>query len=260
MKALLRDYYLRFAGSYKNIKPGVHIINSHYVNPSVHHRDLDYIIFENFLKYLQEKTTFLKVEEAVNLLENKKIPTSEATISFTFDDGFEECYTVIAPLLEKYGTRGAFFINANYIDSDQNYQTKFNERINTFTKKPMSWEQIKDLHRRGHLIGSHNLDHTNFGELDLAEITEQLETNKQILEEKLNYRCDYFAWTYGQFKHFPKEALIETKKFHSYIFSATNFKNYFSFDGAVINRRHLEANWRHSHIKFFLSFKKTKNI
>lgn len=259
MREILRDYYLRFAGSYKNIKPGIHIINSHFVTPDTHDKSQDYKIFENFLKSLQKKTVFIKIEDAIKRLENKKIRGSDALVSFTFDDGFEECYTVIAPLLEKYGTRGAFFINANYISSDEDYQVEFNKRIDTYTKKPMSWTQVIDLHKRGHLIGSHNLDHTNFAELSLDEITDQLKRNKEILEEKLNFKCDYFAWTYGQFQHFPEEALIETKKFHKYIFSATNYKNYFSFDGHVINRRHLEAYWKLSHISYFLSFKKRFN-
>lgn len=252
----IRNIYLELFGLFKNPKPGIHIMNAHFVTPDSHDKSQDYKIFENFLKSLQKKTVFIKIEDAIERLENKKIRGSDALVSFTFDDGFEECYTVIAPLLEKYGTRGAFFINANYISSDDDYQVEFNKRIDTYTKKPMSWKQVIDLHERGHLIGSHNLDHTNFADLSLDETSEQLKKNKEILEEKLNYKCDYFAWTYGQFQHFPEEALIETKKFHKYIFSGTNYKKYFSWEESVINRRHIEPFWPTSHINFFLSVNK----
>lgn len=258
MRALIRDFYLRFAGALKSIKPGIHIINSHFVTADFHDKDRDYKIFENLLRFLRKRTAFLKLEDAVKKLENNEIPLNDAIVTFTFDDGFEECYTVIAPLLEKYGTRGAFFINANYINSSDSYQEKFNKRIDTFTKKPMSWDQIKDLHNRGHLIGSHNLDHTNFADLSVDQLIEQLVVNKRILEERLDYKCEYFAWTYGQMKHFPSIALLETQKLHKYIFSGTHYKYYHSINGAVINRRHIEAFWKLSHVKYFLSFNKSK--
>lgn len=256
MRALIRDLFLRVAGTFRKITPGIHIINSHFVTPHRVDIRLDYQIFEKFLKNLQKHGKLISVSHATESLASGNIPTNETLIALTFDDGFEECYTIIAPLLEKYGCKGAFFINANYIDSDENYQEAFNNRIATFTKKPMSWQQVVDLHNRGHIIGSHNLDHLNFSELSREEINFQLKKNKEILEEKLQYDCEYFAWTYGQFIHFPEHALIETQKLHKYIFSGTDYKNYFSFAGAVINRRHLEANWKCSHVRFFLSCKK----
>ena len=180
-------------------------------------------------------------------------------IAFTFDDGFEECYTVIAPLLEKYGARGAFFINANYIESTDEYRKDFNQRIVTYTKNPMTWEQVKDLHQRGHLIGSHNLDHSNFAVLTAKEIECQLSENKKVLEDKLKYSCDYFAWTYGQLQHFSKSALESTQKYHKYIYSGTDYKNYFSYNGRVFNRRHQESFWPKNHISYFLSVNKKYN-
>ncbi|MDO9153333.1 MAG: polysaccharide deacetylase family protein [Paludibacter sp.] len=182
----------------------------------------------------------------------KSLPKKECLVAFTFDDGFEECYTTIAPLLEKYNCNAAFFINANYIGSDENYQQSFNTRINTFTKKPMSWEQVIDLHRRGHVIGAHTLDHVNMAELTEKELVFQLAENKKILESKINYNCEYFAWTYGKLQHFPEEALLQTLKYHRYIFSGTNYKHYFSLNGRVINRRHIEAFWPKAQIKYFL--------
>ena len=103
------------------------------------------------------------------------------------------------------------------------------------------------------------MDHSNFAELNLDEIDFQLKRNKEILEEKLSYNCEYFAWTYGQLEHMPIEALKLTENYHKYIFSGTNYKQYFSFDGRVLNRRHQEASWPKSHIKYFLSAEKEYN-
>jgi peptidoglycan/xylan/chitin deacetylase (PgdA/CDA1 family) len=255
MRRFLRNIFLHLAGSVLKPRAGIHIINSHFVTPQIPTKN-DWKIFESFLQFLNRFCKLITIQEAVRLIETRQFPTNECMVAFTFDDGFEECYTTIVPLLEKYNCNAAFFISANYIESDETYQEEFHKRINTYTKKPMSWEQIKDLHQRGHVIGAHSLDHVNMAELNTDEIDIQLKMNKQILENRLNYSCDYFAWTYGQFQHFPEKALKLTQKYHKHIFSGTNYKKYFSYNGQVINRRHIEAFWPKSHIKYFLSVKK----
>lgn len=253
MRSLLRDLYLNTVGFLKKPKKGVHIINAHYVTPGIS-SVLDSVVFESFLVEITKYATLVSLERALELIALKQF--NACYIALTFDDGFEECATVIAPLLKKYGATGAFFINANYIDSDIRYQNEFNKRINVFTKKPMSWGQVSDLHKNGHLIGSHNLDHTDMSLLNSNDLEFQLKRNKDILENKLSYQCNYFAWTYGQFNHFPPYALEVTKRYHKHIFSGTNFKCYYSMGGAVINRRHIEPYWDFTHIKYFLSFKR----
>lgn len=259
MRKILRDFYLLIAGSVKRVKSGIHIINSHYVDKGEMSSDKAKHVYEDYIKYLLTLGKVIDIKEASQRIFNSQIPQNDVLIALTYDDGFEECYTVIAPILEKYGLKGAFFINANFIDSDDNYRKQFNVRTNNEVKKPMSWEQVIDLHERGHIIGSHGLDHLNFQNLNTNEIIQQVEVNKKILEGKLNYSCDYFAWTYGQLRHFSEEALLITSNYHPFIFSGTNYKNYFSYEGRVINRRHHEPFWKKYHIKYFFGAYKVYN-
>jgi peptidoglycan/xylan/chitin deacetylase (PgdA/CDA1 family) len=67
----------------------------------------------------------------------------DAAWLLTFDDGGVTAYDPIADILEANGWRGHFFITVNYIDSP------------SF----VSAEQIRALHRRGHIIGSHSCSH-----------------------------------------------------------------------------------------------------
>ncbi len=62
---------------------------------------------------------------------------------FTFDDGGVTFYDPIAPMLEEYGWRGHFFISTDYIGK----------------REFLSAEQIRELRRRGHVIGSHSCSH-----------------------------------------------------------------------------------------------------
>src|SRR5690554_445825 len=165
MRAFLRNIYLQFMGNASRPKSGIHILNSHFVTPHLLDLSRDAQIFDDFLFYLRSFSTFITLEEATNIITSNSIPTNKVLVAFTFDDGFEECHSVIAPLLEKYNTRGAFFINANYIESSIEYQKSYHTRVNSKTKLPMTWKQVKQLHSNGHIIGSHNLDHVNFAEM-----------------------------------------------------------------------------------------------
>jgi|SRR6185503_7018925 peptidoglycan/xylan/chitin deacetylase (PgdA/CDA1 family) len=64
-------------------------------------------------------------------------------VFLTFDDGESGAYTYAAPELEKLGWRGHFFVTTNLIG------------------KPgfLDAQKIKELHQRGHLIGSHSSTH-----------------------------------------------------------------------------------------------------
>src|SRR5690606_17325513 len=113
MKNSLRSAFLRVVGSFSRLGVGVHIVNSHYITPKKLNPTSDYRVLEEYLQYLNLSARIVDVEVATARILEKNIPTDEILISFTFDDGFEECYTIIALLVEKYNCRGAFFINAN---------------------------------------------------------------------------------------------------------------------------------------------------
>jgi peptidoglycan/xylan/chitin deacetylase (PgdA/CDA1 family) len=251
MRQLARDIYLRIFGNLRKPAPGIHLINSHYISPNAF-QEADRDTMRYFMEHLASFANFLTLEEAVRRIENRDFG-EQVLLSFTFDDGYAECYHSIAPILEEFDTRGAFFINANYPESSESFREGYHKRVAVHTKTPMNWEEIIALHQRGHLIGSHTLDHENLSELSAADIHKQLAENKQILEQKLNYSCEHFAWTYGGTQHFNELALEITQQYHKYIYSGTDFKNYYGRGGKVLNRRHLEPNWPKSHINYFLS-------
>lgn len=69
-------------------------------------------------------------------------PTPAAWL-LTFDDGGATAYSPTADVLEERGWRGHFFVTADFVNSP------------TF----LAAEQIRELHRRGHVIGSHSCSH-----------------------------------------------------------------------------------------------------
>lgn len=84
---------------------------------------------------------------------------------FSFDDGGISFFDVIAPILEKYGQKGLFFIATKYIG----------------TKGFLSESQIKDLHMRGHIIASHSHSHSNLSLMAYDKVVDEWRNSLMIL-------------------------------------------------------------------------------
>jgi peptidoglycan/xylan/chitin deacetylase (PgdA/CDA1 family) len=86
----------------------------------------------------------------------------------SFDDGGLSAYTDIASLLEQRGWRGWFFIATDFIDKP------------SFCTR----EQIKELSRRGHIIGSHSCSHPErFSSCPWNKLVDEWTRSCQILSE-----------------------------------------------------------------------------
>ncbi|GAF74481.1 unnamed protein product, partial [marine sediment metagenome] len=189
-------------------------------------RKSNFELYCEFLKFLNQYCDFVRIEDSVEQINSKKVIT-DCLVSFTVDDGFEECFSIIAPALEKYGTNAAFFVNGGNVNkSEKDIEKSIVNNIMVNAKTIMNWSEISNLHKRGHIIGSHTLDHVNMNSSNHELIDIQLLDNKCLIEEHINHPCEFFAYPYGQFKHINKETLSLAEKYHKYVFSATDYINY----------------------------------
>ena len=250
----VRDYLLYLLSVNSRPKPGIHILNGHFLSLN---DKAESVIFKNQLFKLSNKgVRFIDFDKAVVKIENDDIPKHECLVAFTFDDGFEECYTKIKPILDEYNLKAGFFINPNFINGDENYQDNFKKHIVFTNKAPMNWSQIENLLKNGHIIGSHTMDHHNLNSNKTDFLNYQIIESKRYLEIKLNYKCEYFAFPFGTLNHVSNKGIDIAKKHYKYIFSQSNYRNYYSFGNKVINRRHFECDWPYKHVLFFLKSKK----
>lgn len=249
---MLRSTFLSTAGWGKKPSAGVHILNGHFV----HSTTPDAAVAERCLEALSRQARFIRIEEAVRLIVSRTV-VDEPLLAFTFDDGFEECLTVIAPVLEKYGTNAAFFVNPHFVEGDEEYIRCFTEKVvRTPGKHPMRWEDLRQLQQRGHVIGAHTLDHYLTASEDTAELQHQIVDCRRVMETHLGQPCTYFAWPFGRLEQTNEQAVALACSCYDFVFSQSDYRHYFSFDGRVINRRHFELCWPESHILYFLSRKK----
>ena len=88
-------------------------------------------------------------------------PIPDKLLVLTFDDSVKSHFTVVRPILLKYGFGATFFITEGF-DFPTNKQDY------------MTWEEITQLHRDGFEIGNHTRDHLGVNDNNVDQLVTQL--------------------------------------------------------------------------------------
>jgi len=148
---------------------------------------------EAHIKYLKEHGYVSVLPEDIYnyYLHDTTLP--DKCIMFSFDDTRKEHFTMAAPLLEKYGYKGTFFIMTVAIGK-KNYMTS---------------EEIKNLSDRGHCIGHHTYDHQNLKKLPVDQWKKQISDPKTKLENIIGINVCYLAYPFGLCNDFAANELAK---------------------------------------------------
>ncbi len=136
------------------------------------------------------------------LVYNKALPPKPVMI--TFDDSRVEHFAIAAPVLEKYGFRGVFFIMTITLNK-KNYMTA---------------EQISQLAKAGHTIGLHSWDHimvTKYKNAD--DWKKEVDKPEKKLEKIIGKKVEFWAYPNGVYNQNGAEELSKYFKL-SFILSS----------------------------------------
>ncbi len=124
-------------------------------------------------------------------------------IILTFDDGYQDNYDLLLPLLKKYQFKAVIYAvsGTDYNRWDVEHPSKPEQRFEL-----MSQETLRAIDQSGYVeIGGHTLNHPKLAELDKAEQHHEIEQNKQALESLLGRKLTTFAYPYGNHNQQSKE-------------------------------------------------------
>ncbi len=110
-------------------------------------------------------------------------PAGAVPVVISFDDGDESCFTTAAPVLERHGLRGQFFVVTDWIG-----QPGF-----------MTAGQLRELIDRGHGVHSHSRSHRRMSSLSVSQIDEELQGSKAELEGILSRPVTQFSFPGGAY-------------------------------------------------------------
>ncbi len=173
------------------------ILIYHYVRDTVHSRDiLRYqmnvppAIFEAQLQTLiDDGFHFVSLSQIADALE-AKIQLPEKPMAITLDDGYEDVYSTVFPILKKTQAKITAFLITDYLDH----------------KKYLKSPEVEELLKSGLVeIGSHTLNHPHLDKLKDDLALKQIAESKALLEKDFGSTVSAFAYPYGLFnKQTPK--------------------------------------------------------
>jgi peptidoglycan/xylan/chitin deacetylase (PgdA/CDA1 family) len=108
---------------------------------------------------------------AIVLMAVERVP--DKLVVLTLDDAKASHYTVVRPLLKKYGFGATFFITEGF-------------SFRTNKADYLTWDQISQLHRDGFEIANHTRDHMAASKENLPHLKEQIEAiNAQFAAHRI---------------------------------------------------------------------------
>ena len=166
---------------------GFPILEYHMVTENPHPDAKPYVVppedFAEQLDYLAEEgyTTITPQDYARARKGKQQLP--EKPIILTFDDGYEDNWRVVLPMLEERGMKAVFYMVTNSIG------------------KPgyLTWDNLFDMERRGMEIGSHTANHLPLTTLSPEKQREELRLSKLMLEWKGMKTIYSFSYPNGSY-------------------------------------------------------------
>jgi peptidoglycan/xylan/chitin deacetylase (PgdA/CDA1 family) len=163
-------------------------------------------IFEAQLRYLQSHGyTTISMDELVNDLKTGTTSPIAKPVVLGFDDGWQDQYTTVLPLLQKYHDTAIFYVYTNPIGKDPRFLT---------------WDKIKALQAAGMTIGSHTLSHPYLSKLTPEQLRREVFDSKAILERELGTPVVHFASPFG----YTSDALVALLQEAGYTTGRTTYK------------------------------------
>lgn len=149
--------------------------------------------FEQQMSYLAAKGyRCLSLAEAVRALRSgRRVPARSFVL--TFDDGYADLPSVACPILERFGFTATVFLVVGRLGEATNWAGQDGARAGRL----LSWDQARDLARRGHLLGSHTLSHPRLAALGDGPAAEEIRRSRVWLQDRLDVRVDFFSYPYS---------------------------------------------------------------
>jgi peptidoglycan/xylan/chitin deacetylase (PgdA/CDA1 family) len=104
------------------------------------------------------------------------------SVLLTFDDGYEDFYTDVFPILKKYNVKATVFVISGLV-GQPNY-------LNVAQLKEISSNPLVE-------IGCHSLSHKNLSQIKYDDAVYEIDQGKRVLEEMIGRGVYSFAYPYG---------------------------------------------------------------
>lgn len=246
---------LSFAMQRWALSPFIRVVYYHDVAPALAGR------FESQLNLMQRHFVPASKVELDLLLRQGVWKHDRPGVIVTFDDGLRSHCEVVAPILDRLGFQGWFFVPVDLVTLPPAEQPAATSRHGVLhdcdtTRDPrvfMSETQLRTLGER-HIVGCHTATHVRLSkELSDSQLQLELVSAKQRLEAVLGRRVDAFSWVGGEEWAYSEAAARVVADLFDYAFTTNTAIARPGTSRLNIDRTHVEASFLPSLVRLQLS-------
>ena len=115
-------------------------------------------------------------------------------VALTFDDGYADNHAEALPALDGHGFKASFFLVTGAVGT-----TATIERYAACcgADRMLDWDEVREIHARGHAIGGHGRRHRELGSLTANEVRDEVGGSLRDIEERIGERPRLFCYPRG---------------------------------------------------------------
>lgn len=152
-----------------------------------HKQHIPVSLFIQHLNYLKRNFHVASLAEfCQSRKENRPLPNY--SVLLTFDDGFEDFYSVAAPQLAQRNLPGTIFVITD----------RASKLLPPNGESFLTWDQIEELASRGITIGSHTCSHPKLRNLPIDEVARELTESRIAILKHVSQSDVPLSYPFGQ--------------------------------------------------------------
>lgn len=161
--------------------------SEHHINSDPHKQHIPLSLFLRHLDYLQKHHRVLSLSEFQRARrENRPLP--DHAVVLTFDDGFQDFATVVAPHLMRRKLPATVFVITDRASGN------LPPNGETF----LTWQEIRELANSGLDIGSHTCAHPRLPDLPLPDVMRELSESQAAVRLHTQQAEVALSYPFGQ--------------------------------------------------------------
>lgn len=208
----------------------------------------------NLIRALGRDHHIVGFSEAVEIVKSGEI--DRPYVCFSSDDGLKHCLRM-GEILNEFGAAGCFFICTSLVGETNGAKLKdiCENRFGMPSMELLNWDDVEQLLKDGHEIGSHTMNHHVLSRLSEGQIRDEVAGSYEFLTRRLG-RVEHFAWPEGRFIHFnPMAARIVYEAGFDSCASAERGCHIARPSSPVfcLRRDYISAQWPLGHAFYFLA-------
>lgn len=167
--------------------------------------DLPRPLFRRQLEFLAQSGQVISYEAALATLEvGQPLPHNQFVL--TFDDGYEDFYTGVFPLLRRLELPATLFVTTGFVENGTPYPLL---RHNLPQVKPVTWPMLAEMAESGLVtIGAHTHTHPVLTGQAEFQVREELTRPLALFQDRLGITVSHFAYPKARWDH-TVESLVK---------------------------------------------------